>query len=50
MIEVAPKFIGESGISKEIQDFLFISIAIFDPKYGEFPSLELDFDHFPRSD
>ena len=50
MIEVAPKFIGESGISKKIQDFLYISIEVFDPKYGESPPLELDFDHFPRSD
>ena len=49
MIEVAPKFIGESGKSKIFYNG-YISIEIFDPKCGESPSLELDFDHFPRSD
>ena len=35
---------------RKIQDFLYISTQFFDPKCGESPSLELDSDHFSRSD
>ena len=38
MIEVAPKFIGESGKSKFVYNIKnYTSIEIFDPKCGESP-------------